>query len=73
LSAKVARHCYALLLAENFPKIRDEFSDSNRLNVFGDTQILQNAIFLEAGILSNDGALERMAGYAGLECVNGVA
>jgi hypothetical protein len=73
LSGYVARHCYAMLLAENFPQIRCEFAEADYLNVFGDTLIVHNALFMEAGILSNDGALKRMAGFCGLECVNGIS
>ena len=65
----VARHCYALLLAEKL-KMRTEFSKQDYLNVFGDTRIIQNALFLQAGIFSGDKPLKRMASYAGLDCVN---
>jgi len=72
LSAYVARHSYALLLAEHFPKIHEEIAEREYWNVFGDTQILKDALFLEAGILSGDKALARMGGYCGLECVTDV-
>ena len=68
-AAGVARHCYALLLAE-VRRMRSEFAESEYLNVFGDTRIIQNALFLQSAILSNDGAVKRMARYAGLDCQN---
>jgi hypothetical protein len=64
----VARHCYALLLMEK-RSIRTEFSKEENLNVFGDTRIIQNALFMQAKILSGDKPLKRMATYANLECV----
>ncbi len=68
----VARYCYALLLAE-VRKMRTEFSKRDYLNVFGDTRIIQNALFLQAEILSGDRPLKRMASYAGLNCVNKIS
>jgi hypothetical protein len=47
-------------------KTRDEFCDPNRRNVFGDTRLIQNALWLKARILSNDGAVKRMVEYLGL-------
>ncbi len=66
LAAEVARRCYAVLLAANFGKIRKEFQEG-KINVFGDTMILQNALFMNAGILTGDKALIEMAGYGGVE------
>ena len=66
----IARHCYALLLIEKIA-IRNEFAwpVPDYDNVFGDTAAIQNALFLEAAILSEDKPLRRMARYAGLGCV----
>lgn len=68
----VARHSYALLLAEKL-KMRTEFSKQDNLNVFGDTRIIQNTLFMQAGILSSDKPGKRMATYAGLECVSKIS
>ena len=67
LSAFVARHCYAFLLASKFPKIRNEFKMPDYINVFGDTGVLQNALFFGAGLLTRDLALRQMADEAGVE------
>jgi hypothetical protein len=68
-AVNVARHCYALLLMEKL-KMRTEFAKPGYLNVFGDTAIIQNALFMRAEILSSDKPLKRMASYAGLGCVS---
>ncbi len=64
-SVEVARRCYALLLIQK-GGIRTEFADPAYRHVFGDVTLVQNALFLRAGILSNDHAPKRMAGYTGL-------
>lgn len=64
--------CYTALLLEQHAedavgkKTRDEFFDPSRLNVFGDTRLIQNALWLRASILSNDGAVRRMVQYLGV-------
>ena len=65
LSAEVARRCYSLLLVQK-RKIRNEFDDPNNPNLFGDTALVQNALFLRASILSDDYAAKTMLGYTGL-------
>jgi hypothetical protein len=65
----VASLCYAALLLEPDKigvKTRNEFCEPNRRNVFGDTRLIQNALWLNARILSNDGAVTRMVEYLGL-------
>jgi hypothetical protein len=47
---------------------RHAFDTSPNLNLLGDMRIVQAALFLEAGILSEDGPLRRMANYVGLNC-----
>ena len=47
--------------------MRTEFVKEDDINVLNDVFLLQNSIFLGAGILTEDKALRRMAKYAGLE------
>jgi hypothetical protein len=64
----VASLCYAALLLESDKigvKTRNEFCQQNRRNVFGDTRLIQNALWLKARILSNDRAVTRMVEYLG--------
>lgn len=68
-SSQVATFCYAMLLLESGDigsKTRREFNDSNNRNVFGDTRLVQNALWLNAHILSNDKAVRKMVGYLNL-------
>jgi hypothetical protein len=68
-SMNVAGLCYAALLLErdNVGKnTRIEFSDPNRRNVLGDVLLLRDALWFKARILSNDGAVRRMAEYLAL-------
>lgn len=65
----VAGLCYAALLLEQDDvgkKTRNEFSDPNRRNLFGDTLLFRDALWFNARILSNDRAIMRMAEYAAL-------
>lgn len=66
-SIEVACHCYALLVIQD-RQIRNEFakSASDYPNVLGDTALVQNALFLRAGILSDDFAPKKMTSYIGL-------
>lgn len=59
--------CHRTLLLEDL-KIRAEFDDPQKINVFGDMHILQAAIYLGANILSKDVRLQTMASYAGIKC-----
>jgi hypothetical protein len=65
-AVEIARHCYLLLLIER-RDIRTAFSNPDDINVLNDTFLLQNAVFLGAGIMTHDRALKRMARYAGLK------
>jgi hypothetical protein len=68
-SMNVAGLCYAALLLERDnvgKKTRSEFNDPNRRNVLGDVLLLRDALWLKARILSNDGAVRRMAEYLAL-------
>jgi hypothetical protein len=82
-AAKVSEFCYAALLLEPDgvgKKTREEFSSQDeasnpKRNVFGDTRLIQNALWLNARILSNDRAVMRMVEYLGLPeiTVRGIA
>ena len=65
----VVSNCYAALLLERDEvgeKTRNEFNDPQRRNVFGDTRLVQNALWLNSRILSNDNAVGRMVEYLAL-------
>jgi len=67
-AVEVASYCYAALLLERDEvgkKTRNEFSDQKR-NVFGDTLLVQNALWLNSRILSNDKAVGRIVEYLAL-------
>lgn len=68
ISCHVARHCYALQLAVK-RRMRTQFAKSGDPNLFGDSLVLHNALFLRAKIISNDDLLGWMAKEAGIECV----
>jgi hypothetical protein len=73
-AVEVSSLCYAALLLEPDSvgrKARGEFcfrdaTGNPKRNVFGDTRLIQNALWLNARILSNDRAVERMVNYLGL-------
>jgi hypothetical protein len=68
-SDDVARLAYARLLlgqAHVSSEARKEFADPNYPNVFGDVHLIQNALFFNAGLASNDRAVKRMARFCGL-------
>lgn len=66
-SCEVAELCQGMLLMDVKGQ-RQAFDTSPNLNLLGDMRIVQAALFLEAGILSKDGPLGRMANYVGLNC-----
>jgi hypothetical protein len=74
-AVEVSSLCYAALLLEPDgigKKTREEFSLQDEAGnpkriVFGDTRLIQNALWLNARILSNDGAVRRMVEYLGLQ------
>ena len=73
-AVEVSSLCYAALLLEPDgvgKKTREEFNFKDeagnpKRNVFGDTRLIQNALWLNARILSNDRAVRRMVEYLGL-------
>lgn len=68
----VASLCYATLLLEQDDvgkKTRAEFSDPLRRNVFGDTRLIAEALWLNAHVLSKDIAVKRMAQYVASKTV----
>ncbi len=68
-SMNIAGLCYAALLLERDnvgKKTRDEFSTPNRRNLLGDVLLLRDALWFKARILSNDGAVRRMAEYVAI-------
>jgi hypothetical protein len=65
-SKTVVEMCHRTLLLED-NRIRSEFDDPKKENVFGDMYILFAAIYLGANIMTKDIRLIRMAGYAGIE------
>jgi hypothetical protein len=66
-SKTVVEMCHRTLLLED-ERIRSEFDDPKKENVFGDMYILHGAIYLGANIMTKDIRLTKMAGYAGLRC-----
>lgn len=66
-SKVVVEMCHQMLLLEDY-RIRAEFDDPAKENVFGDMHILWGAIYLGASILTHDIRLTKMAGYAGIKC-----
>ena len=68
-SMNIAGLCHAALLLEQDEigvKMRKEFNDPDRRNVFGDVLLLRDALWFNARILSNDRAIMRMAEYLSL-------
>jgi hypothetical protein len=76
ISIFIARRCAALLLNENAPDLKPKIDEEwqklfrNHPNVHGDTQLVQNALYLNAEILTKDKGVHKMAEYCGLKCVN---
>ena len=76
ISVRVARCCAALLLDEDALNLtkkveeeRDKFS-KNHPNALGDTQLIQNALYFSAEVLTNDAGAKQMARYCGLKPAN---
>jgi hypothetical protein len=66
-SKALVEMCHRTLLLED-KVIRAEFDDPKKENVFGDMYILFGAVYLGASIMTRDGRLTIMAGYAGINC-----
>jgi hypothetical protein len=76
ISLLLARRCAALLLHEDAPKLKLKVSEEwrklfeNHPNVLGDTQLIQNALYFGAEVLTKDEGAKQMARYCGLKRVN---
>ncbi len=76
ISLLLARRCAALLLHEDAvklkPKINEEWRKilENHPNVLGDTQLIQNALYFSAEVLTKDEGAKQMARYCGLKIAN---
>jgi hypothetical protein len=71
VSCNVATWAYALLLQEIGHKDKPEVEKfiNNHENLFGDTELIQEALLFKAGILSqNTQHVWRMASYCGIQC-----
>jgi hypothetical protein len=71
-SNDVARLGYARLLLGTdriSREARKEFSEADYPNIFGDLHLVQNALFFNAGILSRDKGVKKMARLCGLQCL----
>jgi len=74
-AAEIASLCYSALLLEPDEvgkKTRKEFHDKDgnpKRNCFGDTHLIQNALWLNSRIISKDAAVVRMAEYLNLRDV----
>lgn len=65
-SKTLVEMCHRTLLLED-ARIRQEFDDPKKENVFGDMYILFGAIYLAAKIMTKDVRLAKMADYAGIK------
>jgi hypothetical protein len=70
-SNDVSRFAFARLLLCS-SQARSEFAQLDYNNVFGDRALIQNALFLGAGILSKDKGVAKMARLCGLQCAQTV-
>lgn len=76
ISIEAARCCAARLLLEKDPKLNPKIDEEwekfkkNHRNVLGDTRLIQNALYLNAEVLTKDEGAKRMARYCGLQPVN---
>jgi hypothetical protein len=76
ISVLGARRCGAMLLHDHSPdlqpKIEEEWQklSTNHRNVLGDMQLIQNALYHNAEVVTKDGGAKKMAVYCGLKWVN---
>lgn len=76
ISVLTARRCAALLLHEDAPRLQPKIDEEwkkileSHQNVLGDTQLIQNALYFNAEILTKDEGAKQMARYCGLKSVN---
>jgi|GEM_PF-2121590 len=67
-SDEVSRYAHArLLLASRVA--RTEFARTDYMNVFGDRYLIQNALFLNTGVLSNDKNVRKFARFCSVRCL----
>jgi len=72
----IARRCAALLLLEDDPLLKNKVAEENQKfatnhqNALGDTNLIQNALYLDAAIITRDTGVQKMAAYCGLKCLN---
>lgn len=66
-SNDISRFAYARLLLCS-GQARREFSQIGYRNVFGDRGLIQNALFFDAGILSKDKGVAKLARLSGIQC-----
>jgi hypothetical protein len=67
MSNQVSRYAFARLLL-NRRKARNEFSAPSKRHLLGDMQLIQNALFWNAAVLSHDGGVRMMAQFCGIKC-----
>lgn len=60
--------CACLLLCSH--KGRSDFTRSGYSNLFGDCHLIQNALFLNAGVLSRDTGVKQMAKFCHVVCMS---
>jgi hypothetical protein len=72
LSCRTAELAYALMLAETSHKDAAECRkfEGSDVNLFGDTNVVQEALLFEAQILSSDAHTRLMASYCGMRCLD---
>jgi hypothetical protein len=76
VSILIARRCAALLLHDETPGLKPKLNEewnkifSNHPHVLGDTNLIQNALYFNAEVLTRDEGAKKMAGYFGLKWVN---
>lgn len=76
ISVLAARRCGALLLHDDSPdlepKIEEEWQKirTNHRNVLGDMQLIQNALYHNAEVVTKDSGAKKMAVYCGLKWIN---
>lgn len=66
LSAKVATLCFARLLVAS-ERGRNNFNENGSMNGFMDAALIKDALFFNAGILSGDRDVRRMAHFCGIK------
>jgi hypothetical protein len=60
----------SLLSGPHVAETRSDFAKPLYPNLFGDCHLIQNALFLNAGVLSRDKGAKKLARICGVECLN---